>query len=312
MDFRALGLGLTFAILWSSAFTSARIAVRDAPPFLILSFRFLIAGLLAIAIAWAIGQRAKLNRAQWISILLFGVLQNAIYLGMNFVAMQRVEAGLAAIIASLLPISVGAASWLLFREKLGRLGVAGLLAGLAGVLIIMTARLQGGVDGLGVVLCLIGLAALTGATLLMRATNSTGNILMVVGLQMLAGSAILFPLSLLFETWQVNFTLNLGLAFGYMILFPGLIATIIWFTLVNRIGATRAATFHFLNPFLGVLIASLLLGESVSLRDAIGVLIISAGILAVQISRRSARKKAGSDSTLGANPSVVQDNRRQT
>jgi len=290
MDFRALSLGLTFAVLWSSAFTAARVAVQDAPPFLILSVRFLIAGLLAVGVAWAIGQRAKLNRAQWLSIILFGVFQNAIYLGMNFMAMQRIEAGLAAIIASMLPISVAAVSWVLFREKLGWLGVVGMGAGLVGVLIIMMARLQGGVDIVGIILCFIGLAALTAATLLMRTTKSTGNILMVVGLQMLAGSAVLFPVSLFFETWQVNPTLNLGIAFAYMIFFPGLIATIIWFALVNQIGATRAATFHFLNPFLGVLVAAVLLNETVSLRDGLGVLIISAGILAVQLSRRARRK----------------------
>lgn len=289
MDFRALGLGLSFAVLWSSAFTAARIAVQDAPPFMLLSFRFLIAGLLAVGLAWLLGQRARLNRAQWLSVILFGVFQNALYLGMNFWAMQRVEAGLAAIIASMLPISVAACSWLLFREKLGRLGVAGMLAGLAGVLIIMTARLQGGVDMFGVLLCLVGLAALTTATLLMRGTNSSGNVLMVVGLQMLAGSAVLFPLSAAFEIWEVNLTLSLGLAFGYMLFFPGLIATIIWFALVNRIGATRAATFHFLNPFLGVLVATVMLNEHVSARDALGVAIISAGILAVQISRRAKR-----------------------
>lgn len=286
MDFRALLMGLAFALFWSSAFTSARIAVRDAPPFLILSARFFIAGILAIALAYVLGQRARLNRSQWISVLLFGVFQNGLYLGLNFLAMQKIEAGLAAIIASMLPISVAAASWVILREKLPPLGIAGLCAGLIGVIIIMAARLSGGVDPFGILLCFIGLAALTTATLLLRGTKSSGNVLMIVGLQMLAGSAFLLPVSALIEVWHVNVTLNLGLAFAYMILFPGLIATIIWFSLVNRIGATRAATFHFLNPFLGVLIAALFLNEHLSLRDMLGVGIISMGILAVQISRR--------------------------
>ena len=65
----------------------------------------------------------------------------------------------------------------------------------------------------------------------------------------------------------------------------GVVATMIWFILVRRIGATRAATFHFLNPFLGVAIAAAVLGERVSARDLVGVAIIMAGILAVQLSR---------------------------
>ena len=38
-----------------------------------------------------------------------------------------------------------------------------------------------------------------------------------------------------------------------------------WFTLVNRIGAVKASTFHFLNPFFGVAVAALLLGEKLDL-----------------------------------------------
>jgi drug/metabolite transporter (DMT)-like permease len=65
----------------------------------------------------------------------------------------------------------------------------------------------------------------------------------------------------------------------------------IWFVLVGRIGATRAATFHFLNPFFGVATAALILGEPVTLRDVVGVAIIMAGILAVQLARMPPRGK---------------------
>jgi len=55
--------------------------------------------------------------------------------------------------------------------------------------------------------------------------------------------------------------------------------------LVSRIGATRGATFHFLNPFFGVAIAAVLLGERLGWADIVGVMIIAAGILAVQLAR---------------------------
>lgn len=47
------------------------------------------------------------------------------------------------------------------------------------------------------------------------------------------------------------------------ILMPGIFATVLWFALVRRIGAVKAATFHFLNPFFGVVIAALVLGEGI-------------------------------------------------
>jgi drug/metabolite transporter (DMT)-like permease len=71
---------------------------------------------------------------------------------------------------------------------------------------------------------------------------------------------------------------------------PGLLATWIWFTLVNEIGAIRASVFHFLNPFFGVLVAAVVLGEAIGPNDMIGVAIVAAGILMVQLSK--ARKVA--------------------
>jgi len=56
MDGRAVLLGLAFALMWSSAFTSARIIVAYAPPLYSLSARFLISGLIGVIIALMLGQ----------------------------------------------------------------------------------------------------------------------------------------------------------------------------------------------------------------------------------------------------------------
>ena len=285
MDFRAILMGVSFVVMWSSAFTSARIAVAYASPLAMLSVRFLISGLIAVIIARALGQTIRLTRNQWIAVVLFGICQNAIYLGANFMAMQWIEASLAVIIASLLPLTVAAAGWIFLGERLSAITVAGLIAGTIGMLIIMSARITGGADLFGILLCFIGVAALTVATLLVRGVSSSGNVLMIVGLQMLVGSAALFPSSLLLETLHVEWTWQLIAAFTYTTLVPGLAATLIWFLLVGRVGATRAASFHFLNPFLGVAIAALVIGEALTLRDIFGVVVIMAGVFAVQMGR---------------------------
>ena len=285
MDIRALLMGLAFAIMWSSAFTSARIIVADASPLFALSVRYLISGLLGVGIARALGQSWRLTPGQWRATIIFGILQNAVYLGLNFVAMQTVEASLAAIIASTMPLLVGVAAWVFLGERLRPLGIAGLIAGVVGVSLIMAARLSAGVDLFGVLLSAIGVLALTAATLLVRGATSGGNFLMIVGLQMLFGFAALTVATVLFETPRVNPSWPLFFAFAYTCIVPGLLATVAWFWLVNRVGATRAATFHFLNPFFGVAVAAVFLNESLGGRDILGVVIIAGGILAVQLSR---------------------------
>ncbi|MFA3917787.1 DMT family transporter [Ruegeria hyattellae] len=286
MDIRALIMGLAFALMWSSAFTSARIIVADASPLFSLAFRFLISGLLGVWIARLMGQSWHLTRAQWRATIIFGICQNALYLGLNFYAMQTVQASVAAIIASTMPLLVALANWLILGQRLNLMGVLGLLAGLVGVALIMGARISAGVDLFGVMLCGIGAVALTFATLSVRNATTGGNFMMVVGLQMLVGSAILFVAAPVFETIRVTPSWPLVAAFAYTTLIPGLAATYIWFRLLDRIGAVRAATFHFLNPVFGVGIAALLLGERLTLLDVIGVLVITAGILAVQLARQ--------------------------
>ena len=286
MDGKAVFLGLAFALMWSSAFTSARIIVEYAPPLYSLSARFLISGLIGISIALILGQSWKLSKKQWISVVVFGVCQNALYLGLNFVAMQTVEASLAAIIASTMPLIVACAGWLIFKERLPTLGIVGLISGLIGVALIMGSRIQADVDVFGIILCIIGAVSLAVATLSMRGVSSSGNYLMIVGLQMLVGSLMLWAPAIILETPTIVWTNAFVYAFIYTTLVPGLMATLVWFILVDRIGAVRASTYHFLNPFFGVAIAAAILSEGLTLLDIIGVIIVAGGILAVQISRR--------------------------
>jgi len=66
MKLNALLIGLAFALIWSSAFSSARIIVSEAPPLYSLALRFLISGLIGVAIARALGQPCKLSRQGWL------------------------------------------------------------------------------------------------------------------------------------------------------------------------------------------------------------------------------------------------------
>ena len=281
MSLKALLLGLVFALIWSSAFTSARVIVSHAPPLGALSLRFFLSGALALIIALWLKQTFKLTKKQLQATVVFGVCQNTIYLGLNFVAMQWIEASLAAIIASSMPLLVALLGWLFLGQRLSVIGVVGLGLGFVGVILIMGFRLNTGISELGLIYCILA------ATLAVRNTNSEGNLMVIVGYQMLIGGASLSIFSIILETYTVVFDWTLLVAFIYTTLAPGLIATVVWFWLVNEIGAIKAATFHFLNPFFGVFIAATILGEPLSVSDYLGVLIVTVGILLVQTSKES-------------------------
>lgn len=286
MDIRAILMGLGFAVMWASAFTSTRMIVTEAPPLTALALRFALSGAVGVLLARAMGETWRdLTRTQWRAVVVLGLCQNALYLGLNWVAMQWIEAGLASIIAATMPLMVGALGWALMGERLRPMGVLGLGLGVVGVAIIMGARLGGGSDLTGIVMCFAAALALAVATLTVRGASSGGNVMMIVGLQMLVGSVTLGAIAPFLESWQVNWSPRLVIAFAYTVIVPGLLATWVWFLLVGRIGAVKAATFHFLTPFFGVATAALLLGEALGGGDVLGVGIIMAGILMVQLSK---------------------------
>ncbi|MBL4915921.1 DMT family transporter [Szabonella alba] len=289
MDLRAILMGIGFVLMWSSAFATAKIIVADAPPLMSLAARFLVTGLIAVALARAMGQSWHLpggfRGTQARAVLIFGLCQNALYLGLYFVAMQWIDGSLAAIIASSMPLIVAGLGWAFLGQRSSPLGLLGLVTGMAGVLLIMGTRLSGGADPLGVAICILGALALAIATLSVRGASGSGNLLMIVGLQMLVGAGALGLVSALTETPEITLSARWIIAFVYQCLIPGLAATLLWFALVGRIGAVRAATFHFLNPAFGVAIAAVLLGETLGPWDLVGVAITALGILAVQLSR---------------------------
>lgn len=286
VDLKSIAMGIGFAFFWASAFTSTRVIVQAAPPLMALLIRFALSAVLAILLARMMGQSWKLNRAEWRTVVIFGICQNALYLGLNWVGMQTVEASAASIIASMMPLLVALLGWAAMGEKLRPMAVVGLIAGGVGVCIIMGVRLNHGLDVFGTMLCLFGAVALALATLASRGAGGSRNMMMIVGLQMAIGSlALLLPAAWLEWGQPIQWSWTLVWAFLYTVIVPGIVATWIWFLLVGRIGAVRAATFHFLSPLFGVIIAALLLNERFGLSDVVGAAIVAVGILMVQIAR---------------------------
>ena len=286
MGLKSVIMGLGFVILWSSAFTSAKIIVQYSPPLLILAVRFFLTGGFGLILANIFYEKISLTNKEWYSLIAFGLCQNTIYLGCNFIAMGSIDAFLAVIIASMLPILVAIFSWVTKTEKIGFMGTVGMLFGIFGCLIILKDKVMIPSNLFGIMFCLIGATALAVATLLVKNTISKkSQILRIVSIQMLVGGLPLIFLSLIFEAWEITFSTSFIIAFFYTCFFPGLLATIVWFNLVRKEGAIRASAFHFLNPPMGVLIASLILAETIEPLEIFGILILMIAIYLIYKSR---------------------------
>ena len=142
----------------------------------------------------------------------------------------------------------------------------------------------------GLSLCLIAVIALAMATLIIKdGFSKKEQLLPFVSIQMIVGGLPLLLVSFLFEEWIINFSNSFIIAFIYTCFFPGLIATMIWFNLVKRIGVIMASSFHFLTPPTGVIIAYIVLNERININDIIGIIFITIALTTIHQAKKKTK-----------------------
>ena len=287
---------LAFVLLWSSAFSAAKIAVADSPPLIFLAVRFLAAGVLMLALAPLSGIRWTLSRRDIAVFAALGVANQAVYLGIGYVALTHgVSAGLAALIISANPILTAVLAVAVLGERMTWAKTLGLVLGLAGVAFIVESRLTLGTDAWsGILLCVLALISLVGVTILFKFFAPKQGLWIGNGVQSLAAGIALLPFALVFESvHDVVPTTSLILAFAYNVLFVSVFAYLLWFRILQVSGATAASSYHFLIPPLGMLFGWLLLGEHLEPADLAGIVPVALGIYLVTRPARAPKTQIG-------------------
>jgi drug/metabolite transporter (DMT)-like permease len=272
-----------FCILWSSAFAAAKIALIDCPPLLLLVARFLLAGILMLAIAAISRVPWRMSRRDLLVLALLGVANNALYLGFNYVGMQTISSGLAALIVSANPILTASLAAVFLGERMSGRRILGLVLGIAGVSFIVRERMGSGIESpVGIAFSLAALLSIVGGTILFKRLAPDGGLWIGNAVQNIAGGLAVAPFALSLERiGDIVPTWRLFAALGYSVLLVSMIAYLIWFHLLTVSGATTASAYHFLMPPLGMLSGWLLLSEPIAWLDLGGIVPVAAGIYLV-------------------------------
>jgi len=88
------------------------------------------------------------------------------------------------------------------------------------------------------------------------------------------------------STQEFSFGWKVWLGFGYAVVGPLFLTNILWFTAIDRVGASRASLFANMQPFFAVLFALVLLSESLHALEIAGGVLIFAGIAFERLTRR--------------------------
>jgi len=272
-----------FCLLWASAFSVAKFAVADCPPLLLLTIRFLIAGVVVLGAAVVFGTPLTLGRRDLLLFAALGIANQAAYLSLGYVGMRSISSGLSALVISSNPVLVALLAALFLRERMTWRKAAGLLLGVGGVAFVVGSRLSGGADhAVGIAFTIAALISLVSGTILFKRLAPTGGFWVGNGVQSLAAGFATLPFAVSFEhVSDIVPTWHLLAAMAYLVLFVSVFAYVLWFEMLTVSGATAASSYHFLMPPLGMLFGWLLLGERVALTDLAGIVPVALGIYLV-------------------------------
>ncbi len=273
------------AMLWGSAYFFIAVVNRELPLFTIASLRLVPAVLLITAMVLIAGHRYPARLRDWGPFVVLSLLNNYIPFCLIVWAQYQVTGGMAAVFCATTPLfGLFLAHVLTHDEKLSSNRLAGVLIGIAGVVVLALPDLTAGSPA-----SLLAKAALLGAALLyalggIYARRLVGYPPLVIsGAHMTMTLIISLPLMLIVErpwTLPMPSLPVVGAVIGTGI-FASALASTIYFTLIKRAGATNALLVTLLLPLTPMLLGYFLLGERMSERELLGAGVIALALLVI-------------------------------
>jgi drug/metabolite transporter (DMT)-like permease len=278
---------LTMSVLWGGSFFFVGIAVKELPPLTIVSLRVALAAAMLCPMLRMFGLRFPNERRAWAAFLGMGLLNNVIPFCMIVWAQTQIPSGLAAILNAATPLfTVLVAHAFTPDEKLTGTRLAGVLVGLAGVVVIIGPNaFQGIGDGVLAELAVLAAAlsyAFAGVFGRRFARMGIAPIATATG-QVTASTVMLLPLALLVERpWTLPMpSAATSLAILGLAALSTALGYVLYFRILATAGATNLLLVTFLIPVSAILLGALVLSERLSAQHFVGIALIGAGLAAI-------------------------------
>ncbi len=290
-------------LAWGFAFLLIAIALPSFPPLTLVTLRLGIGALaLYIIMRWQ-GHALPTERRWWLHFSLLTLLGNLVPFTLVSWAEVHISSGQAGLLMALMPLSTMVlAHYFVEHEQLTARRLLGVLTGFAGVAVLVGGDALAGLGGASLIAQLAVIAATFS-----YAVNSVYakrlppvNGLVAATGSLLVGTVIMLPLSLLVDqAWQLQPSAGAWLAATALGLLSTGLATWVYFLVVSACGPGFLSLCNYMIPALSFAAGALLLGESVSGWQFIGLIVVCGGI-ALSQPRRTSRQSRGSPTAPGA------------
>ena len=273
---------LLLGLIWGSSFLLIKLAVEDIPPFTLALVRVVLAAASLYVVMRLRGMRMPSVGPIWGIYLLMGLLNGAIPYVLISAGEIYIDSGLAAILNAAMPIfTILMAHFLIEDERLTWLRFAGVVVGLAGVVVLVGPEaLHGFGAHFWAQMAVVGASVSYASAAIMgrRYLKKHPAIVSAAG-QFIGGTILLVPLSLLLDhPWKLNPSWTAIVSLLTLSFLGTAVAYLLYYYLIKNAGATYTSLVTYLLPVMGVIWGVSLLGEGLQWRALLAMALILIGI----------------------------------
>ena len=268
-----------FVLIWSTGFIVARYGMPNSPPFTFLLWRYIFS--IVCFVAWVKWARVPWpqGRAQWGHLAVTGVLMHAGYLGGVWAAVKvGMGAGLTALIVGLQPVIT--AIWLSSRGgHVSRRQWQGLALGFVGLAMVVSRKLEGGIEVTPWSLTMITMAlvSITTGTLYQKRFVQPCDVRSANAVQLMAAYLVTLPLALI-ENEPALWNAEMIWAMVWAVLVLTLGGSSLFYILIQRGAAAAVTSLLYLVPPTTAVMAWFLFNEPITLVTLAGIVVTAIGV----------------------------------
>jgi drug/metabolite transporter (DMT)-like permease len=275
---------LTAVTLWGLNFSIVKFGLSEIAPLAFPVFRFGLGGIALLVILrlreGSVGVRRE-DLPLLVLVSFFGITLSQI----SFVfALTNTSASDTALVMATAPIVTALLAAAFGLERMGRRHWIAVSIGLVGLVLVVVGgaagvRLGSNLLGDGLALANVIVSSVSALPILPLLRRYSAH--RILTYEMLIGTAILLPFAVpgLVAQNYAQVTLAGWGSLAYAVVFSGIATNLLYFTAIGRVGPSRAAVYQYLQSFLAVLFAVVLLGEHVSLVQLLGGIVVVGSIV---------------------------------
>jgi drug/metabolite transporter (DMT)-like permease len=272
------------SVLWGATFFFIAVANPEVPPFTLVLARVAIAALVLVPFVFLLGYRLPANLPDWQPFIVQAIINNVVPFTLMVYGQQRIASGLAAVLNATTPLFTLIVARLFAGEVLNASKVLGVLLGVGGVAVLMgpEALIANASSVIGMLCILAGALSYAFSALWMRRLRHIPPLVSSAA-QLTCASILLLPMAAFLDRFWLlpqpsgpAILAVLGLA-----VFSTALAYIVFFRINATAGPSNVMLVTLLIPVTATALGVLVLGETLTLHQIAGALIIASGLVVI-------------------------------